>query len=255
MHQLLLRNIQNNLVIKGLPPAKYYLSKSKNFYKLIYQLTGIYPSNLQVFKIAFTHKSASRNLDRSKRLNNERLEFLGDAILASIVADFLYSYFPYKKEGFLTKLRARIVSREQLNEIALNMGLQFHIVSHSINGTKNIYGNALEALIGAIYVDKGYKKTKEFVIKRIIGSNINLKEIALTDSDYKSQIIEWAQKNKYDLIFEDEEVETTDHNNLHFTSIVKIGEQIMGKGKGLSKKEAQQNASHEALNNMHEVLS
>jgi len=243
-------------VLKGLPPAKYYFSKSKKFYKLIYQLTGIYPSNLQVFRIAFTHKSASRNLDRNKRLNNERLEFLGDAILASIVADFVYSYFPFKREGFLTKLRARIVSREQLNEIALSMGLQYHIVSqNSVNGTKNIYGNALEALIGAVYVDKGYKKTKEFVIKRIIDNNIDLKAIALTDSDYKSQVIEWAQKNKCNLIFEDEEVETTDHNNLYFTSVIKIDNQVLGKGKGLSKKEAQQSASREALNNVHEVLT
>ncbi|MBU8891355.1 MAG: ribonuclease III [Bacteroidales bacterium] len=232
----------------GIPPAKYYLSKNKKFYKLIFQLTGIYPSHLQVFEIAFTHKSASRNSDNTKKLNNERLEFLGDAILASVVADFLYSYFPFKKEGFLTKMRARIVSREQLNEIALNMGLQFHIISqNNINGTKNIYGNALEALIGAIYVDKGYKKTKEFIIKRIIKKNIDMKELSVTDSDYKSQVIEWAQKNKTNIIFEDEEIESTEQNNSYFTSAIKIDEKIFGKGKGLSKKEAQQNASKEAL--------
>ena len=237
-------------MLKSIPPAKYFLSKSKKFYKLIFRLTGIYPSNLQVFKIAFTHKSASRNFDRTRKLDNERLEFLGDAILASVVADFLYSYFPNKKEGFLTKMRARIVSREQLNEIALNIGLQFHVVSqNNINGTKNIYGNALEALIGAIYVDKGYEKTKEFVIKRIIDKNIDLKELAITDSDYKSQVIEWAQKNKIEIIFEDEEVESTEQNNLYFTSTIKVDDQILGKGKGFSKKEAQQNASREALNN------
>ena len=237
-------------MLKGIPPVKYYFSKSKKFYKLIFRLTGIYPSNLQVFQIAFTHKSASRNIDRTRSLNNERLEFLGDAILASIVADFLYTYFPYKKEGFLTKMRARIVSREQLNEIALNIGLQFHVVSqNNINDTKNIYGNALEALIGAIYVDKGYEKTKEFVINKIINKNIDLKELAITDSDYKSQIIEWAQKNKIEIIFEDEEVESTEQNNLSFTSTIKVDDQILGQGKGLAKKEAQQNASKEALNN------
>jgi ribonuclease-3 len=241
-------------VLKGIPPTKYYLSKSKKFYKLIFRLTGIYPSNLQVFKIAFTHKSASRNFDKTRNLDNERLEFLGDAILASIVADFLYSYFPYKKEGFLTKMRARIVSREQLNEIALNMGLQFHVVSQNkISGTKNIYGNALEALIGAIYVDKGYKKTKDFVIKRIINKNIDLKELAITDSDYKSQVIEWGQKNKIEIIFEDEEVESTEQNNLYFTSTIKVDDQLLGQGKGLSKKEAQQNASKEALNNTEDL--
>lgn len=235
-------------MLLALPPAKYYFSSNKKFYKLIYQLTGIYPSDIQVFKIAFTHKSASRSLEKSRRLNNERLEFLGDAILASVVADFLYSYFPFKKEGFLTKLRARIVSRDQLNDIALKMGLQYHIVAQNrINGTKNIYGNALEALIGAIYVDKGYKRTKEFVIQKIINNNIDLVKLAFTDSDYKSQVIEWAQKNKIEIIFEDEEIESTDHNNLYFTSTIKVDNHILGSGKGLSKKEAQQNASKEAL--------
>ncbi len=235
-------------MLKGLLPLKYYFSKSKKFYYLIFQLTGIYPSNLQVYKIAFTHKSASRSFDNTKKLNNERLEFLGDAILASIIADFLYSYFPYRREGFLTKMRARIVSREQLNEIALNMGLQFHIVSQNkITGTKNIYGNALEALIGAIYVDKGYEKTKKFVLKRILDKNINLQELALNDSDYKSQVIEWAQKNKIELVFEDEEVESTDQTNLYFTSTIKLDNHVVGRGKGYSKKEAQQNASKEAL--------
>lgn len=235
-------------MFKSLPPVKYYFSDSKKYYNLIFQLTGIYPSNLQVYKIAFIHKSASRSLDKTKRINNERLEFLGDAILASIIADFLYSYFPYRKEGFLTKMRARIVSREQLNDIALSMGLQFHIVSQNkINGTKNIYGNALEALIGAIYIDKGYTTTKKFVLKKILDKNIDLQELALTDSDYKSQVIEWAQKNKVDLVFENEEVDSTEKSHLHFTSTIKLDDRILGQGKGSSKKEAQQSASKEAL--------
>ncbi len=236
----------------GLPPVKYYFSKDKRFYKLIHQLTGLYPSNLQVFKVAFIHKSASKSFDR-KRLNNERLEFLGDAILASIVADFLYAYFPFKKEGFLTKMRARIVSRDQLNEIALKMGLQFHIVAQNkINGTKNIYGNALEALIGAVYVDKGYKKTKNYVLKKVIENNIDLYKLAFTDSDYKSQVIEWAQKNKLEINYEDEEVESTEQNSLYFTSVIKLDDHILGRGKGASKKEAQQRASKQALDNTEE---
>ena len=229
-------------------PIKYYFSKDKKFYRLIYQLTGVLPSNTQIYKIAFTHKSATRFSSKSRPFNNERLEFLGDAILASIVAEYLFSSFPYKKEGFLTKMRARIVSRDQLNEIALDMGLQFHIVSQSrINGTKNIYGNALEALIGAIYLDKGYKKTKKFIIKRLINQNIDLKELAKKDSDYKSQLIEWAQKNKIEMNFNDEEVDSTEHNNLYFISEVIIDNKVVGKGKGFSKKEAQQHASKEAL--------
>jgi len=213
-------------------------------------MTGMYPTNIDVYKVAFIHKSAVRNENGNKNLNNERLEFLGDAILASVVADYLFKFYPYQKEGFLTKLRARIVNREQLNEVALNMGLQYHIVAQSrFNGTKNVYGNALEALIGAVYIDKGYDKTKEFILKKIILKYIDVKDLAEHDSDYKSQLIEWAQKHKFDIAFEDEEVESTEQSSLFFTSIVKVQDKILGQGKGLSKKEAQQKASHQALNN------
>jgi len=236
-------------VFRKIPPLKYYFSDDRKFYKLIFRLTGFYPKNIQVFKVAFTHKSASRFFTKTKNYNNERLEFLGDAILAAVVADFLFSYFPYKKEGFLTKLRARIVSREQLNEIAQNMGLQYHVVSQSkINGTRNIYGNALEALIGAIFIDRGYEKTRSFIIQQLISKNIDLNELSQHDSDYKSQLIEWAQKNKLEIYFDDDEVESTEHSSLYFTSEVRLADKILGKGKGLSKKEAQQNAAKEALN-------
>ena len=229
-------------------PLRYYLSKDKEYYKLIYQLVGLYPSNLQVYKIAFTHKSAARHMEHNKRLNNERLEFLGDAILAAVIADSLFTRFPYKREGFLTKLRARIVSRERLNKIALEMGLQNYIIAQNkIIGTKNIYGNALEALIGAVYVDKGFEKTKKFIVERLINTYIDLEKLSCTNSDYKSQLIEWAQKNKYDLYFSDEEIESTETCKQYFTSQVIINEDSLGVGKGFSKKEAQQKASRQAL--------
>lgn len=237
-------------MLKLFSRIKYFWSKDKRFYQLVYRMTGIYPTNIYIYKVAFIHKSAVRSDNSDKNLNNERLEFLGDAILASVVADYLFKFYPYQKEGFLTKLRARIVNREQLNDIALNMGLQYHIVAQSrLNGTKNVYGNALEALIGAVYIDKGYDRTKEFILKKIILKYIDVKDLAEHDSDYKSQLIEWAQKNKLEIVFDDEEVESTEHSNLYFTSAVKINDKILGQGKGLSKKEAQQKASHQALNN------
>lgn len=243
------------MVLAHIPPLKYYFSKEKKFYKLIHFLTGMYPGNLKVYQIAFTHKSASIVSDNHKFINNERLEFLGDAMLAAVIADYLFSYFPYKQEGFLTKMRARIVSREQLNEIALNLGLQYHIVAQTkINGTKNIYGNALEAFIGAIYMDKGYRKTKQFIVEKIIKGNINLYELIKNNSDYKSQIIEWAQKNKLSVQFIDEEIESTETTVQFFTSTIKVDDQILGTGKGTSKKEAQQHASHMALDKI-SVLS
>jgi len=175
--------------------------------------------------------------------------------LAAVIADYLFSYFPFKKEGFLTKIRARIVSREQLNEIAIKMGFQDLVVSQMrINGTKNIYGNAFEALIGAIYIDKGYKKTKKFIINRIIKKHINISELILTDSDYKSQLIELAQKNKLEILFEDSDAQPIEQNVPYFNSTITLNGQILGNGTGSSKKEAQQNASREALVKIIEFL-
>ncbi len=237
------------------PLLTYFISGNKDFKRKLYRLTGFYPSNYKVYKIAFTHKSASIQFDNDKYINNERLEYLGDAILAAVIADYLFSYFPFKKEGFLTKIRARIVSRDQLNEIAIKLGLQDLIVSQiKINGTKNIYGNAFEALIGAIYIDKGYKKTKRFIIKRIIKKYININELIQVDSDYKSKLIELAQKNKLEIIFEDTEGEMNEQNTPIFKSSVKLNNKIFGKGTGNSKKEAQQGASREALTKTIEFL-
>ncbi len=224
------------------------LAKEKLFYKSLRRLLGFYPRNIEVFKIALTHKSASLKREGGKFMNNERLEYLGDAILDAVIAEYLYENFPEQEEGFLTKMRARIVSREKLNEIACQLGINKLVRSHiPNNGTKNIYGNALEALIGAVFIDSNYKKTKKFINARIIERYIDLSELKTQDPDYKSKLIEWAQKNKKEIHFENQENRLSTDQTNGFISFVFLEDQEIGSGTGLSKKEAQQHAAHQAL--------
>lgn len=231
------------------PSYKYLFSSNREFYFFVKDLVGYYPRNIEVFSEAFVHKSASNYIEKYKDINNERLEYLGDAILDAVIADFLYSVYPKMKEGFLTKMRSRLVSREQMNQLAEKMGLDQYIIKFlNSSKTKNIYGNALEALIGAVYIDGGYERTKSFIIKKIIRKHIDLEELIHNDTDYKSQLIEWAQKNKQNVVFEDiENGANIDGLNNGFSSEIITSNMVIGKGIGQSKKEAQQNAAREAL--------
>lgn len=183
-------------------------------------------------------------------VNNERLEFLGDAILGAVIADFLYNRFPQQDEGFLTKNRSKLVNRAFLTRLTFDMGLNVFIDS---NTTKNIdkshiYGDALEALIGAIYLDRGFLQAKYFVTKKILSQFVNLNEIEQKDTNFKSQLIEWSQKNKKEVVFETtEEVAKDKSKPPLFIAVVKVDNKIFGKGTGTSKKEAQQNAARETL--------
>ena len=182
-------------------------------------------------------------------VNNERLEYLGDAILNAIAAEFIYREFENTDEGFMTKLRSRIVKRKNLNSTAINMGIPLLITSHlhPANSSKHLYGNALEALIGAIYLDRGYNYATRFFIKRMIGRHIDLKSLARKDSDYKSQLIEWAQKNKREVVFLSNEEYDSKSQAPIFKSTVKIEQMESGMGNGDSKKEAEQQAAKVAL--------
>ena len=214
------------------------------------------PGNLKLYEVAFIHKSASVISKTGQTVNNERLEFLGDAILDSIIADYLYSMFPNKDEGFLTQLRSKIVKRKQLNKLAIKIGVSSLLVSNtnSEQSKQNLLGNALEALIGAIYLDKGYRRTQRFVIHMIMKRYLDLEKIARKESDFKSRLIEWAQKNKHDIRFismEDDKIDTDDNV---FVSRVMITGQQLGFGKGLSKKDAEQQAAEQALDSVLEEL-
>ena len=173
----------------------YYLSPDKNLAKRLRSLLGFTPSNLGLFKLAFYHKSAS-----SEKLyaiqSNERLEYLGDAVLGTIVAEYLFKKYPNNNEGFLTKMRSKIVKRKSLNKIADKMGLDVLLSEYnSTRLSRSMLGNALEALVGAVYLESGYPQTKRYVINKILRGYLDIHELETFDDNYKSQLLEWCQKN------------------------------------------------------------
>ena len=228
--------------------------KGKEPYLSFYTILGFYPDRIHLYKEAMTHRSSSIRSKKGKWVNNERLEFLGDAILDAIVADILYKQFEQKKEGFLTSTRSRIVQRETLNKIAMEMGLDKLIISSTRNlaHNTNIYGDALEALIGAIYLDQGYRVAKRFVFETLIRQHLNMDKMLKSEVDFKSRLIEWGQKNKVDVLFEVVNASYDTQNNPVFESCVMVGGMNIGSGKGYSKKESHQVAAKIAIRNLRE---
>ncbi len=229
---------------------KLFSSPRKEFYLFLKDLLGFYPVNLKLYDLAFVHRSASVPDSQGNLINNERLEFLGDAILGAIIADFLYNRFPQQDEGFLTKNRSKLVNRTFLTRLTFDMGLNVFIDSNTTRNIdkSHIYGDALEALIGAIYLDTDYQTTKFFVTKKILSQFVNMNEIEQKDSNFKSQLIEWSQKNKKELKFETIEEHANDKSKQpKFIATVLIDNTEMGRGTGTSKKEAHQNAAREVL--------
>ena len=183
---------------------KLFSSPRKGFYLFLKRLLGFYPVNLKFYDLAFIHRSASITDSQGNLINNERLEYLGDAILGAVIADFLYNRFPQEDEGFLTKMRSKLVNRSFLTQLTFDMGLNDFIQSNATNAAdkSHIYGDALEALIGAIYLDKDYQTAKFFVTKKILSKYVNMYRIEKLDNNFKSQLIEWGQKNKKTVNFE-----------------------------------------------------
>ena len=213
---------------------------------MIKSITNVYPLNIEYYRLAFQHSSLMVKNQKGIPLNNERLEFLGDAVLGETIAYDLFIKYPDKDEGLLTKIRSRIVNRSNLNNIALKMGLDKLIKAkpHSNIPFTHIPGDALEALIGAIYVDQGSKTARKFIRKKILSEQIDLDAIVDTDTNYKSLLIEWGQKYKYEIKFVTEEF--SNHNlpdRESFIAKVYAGDILLGEGKGNTKKEAHQHAA------------
>ncbi|WP_372752040.1 ribonuclease III [Labilibaculum sp.] len=232
---------------------KLFFYPEREFYGLFFDSLGIEPINSDLYELAFIHKSATIK-KKGYGFNNERLEYLGDAILGAVIADILYKYFPNQDEGFLTQIRSKIVSRESLNKLAVKIELDKQVVSNvNLNNNKHIYGDAFEAFIGAIYLDQGYDRTRKFIENKIFRDYINLEEVVTVETNFKSKLIEWAQKNKKDIYFDTHDGGVDKELRLPlFMSEVEVEEVKMGRGKGTSKKEAQQNAAQEALTRIRE---
>ncbi len=227
----------------------FFLKNKRRFYFELKRILGFQPGNIQIYELAFVHKSASFTLPDGSLVNNERLEYLGDAILDAVVADHLFNIFPHRDEGFLSQMRSKIVKRKYLNQLAKKIGIHGLIIANTDSSErgKHIYGDAFEALVGAVYLDKGYKRTRKFIINNIINKHINMDSLETTESDFKSRLIEWAQKKHQEIVFESFEEYAEGARVPVFVAEVKIDEKPMGSGRGNSKKEAEQNAAGIAL--------
>lgn len=223
----------------------HLFSPNKELLAQLVHLLGYVPKHLPYYQLALMHRSQIEEIAH----NNERLEFLGDAILGSIVAEYLFKKYPYQSEGYLTELRSRIVRRETLNNVALRMGLH-KLVKYNQNdkglSRSHIFGNALEALIGAVYLDQGFSKTKSFILKQIIKPYIDVELLASTDTNYKNKLLSWSQRNNKDISF-DTINETNEGSRKVFTiGIILDGEKV-AEGTGYNKKEAGQVAAQNAI--------
>jgi ribonuclease-3 len=225
-----------------------YIPDRHEFRSGLKKILGFRTLNLSIYEVAFIHRSASLTLPDGQRINNERLEFLGDAVLDAILSDYLFATFPDESEGFMTKIRSRIVNRDVLNQLAVSMGIDKLLLSNvsSSHNTRNLYGDALEALIGAVFLDKGFRKTEKLFIRKVFGRYLNLEKIVSTDTDYKSLVFEWVQKHKSLITFTYNEEYDFNLKKSVFSTTLIINAEVAGTGMGASKKEAEQEASRNA---------
>ena len=217
--------------------------KKDEYASTLERIIGFYPHQVSIYKQAFLHKSILQNTELQSFESNERLEFLGDAVLDSVISDYLYHKFPKKDEGYLTKLRSRLVSRQMLNGLGVKIGLQELMQSNLERASKSVYGDALEALIGAIYLDKGYTFAQKFIEERLIQNHIDIEELIQTESDFKSRVIEWCQKEKLRFEFKISQSEET--NEKMYTAELLINGKLKGKGIAFTKKQAEQAAAEQ----------
>lgn len=228
-----------------LRPIKRNYGQDRDYYKIVDDMFGFIPHNIELYKLALIHKSASLVLDDGSTINNERLEFLGDAVIETVTSDYLFIEYPDRDEGFLTQMRSRIVSRQSLNALAVELGLDTHVISNSAATftQKHIYGDAFEAMMGAIYLDQGYEFVNRLLINKLYYEHLNMDDLTRSETDYKSRLIEWCQKNHHRIEFRTEHDKGYSAAHPVFVSTVLIDGMETGRGTGDSKKLAEQQAA------------
>ena len=228
-------------------PLRAYFSGDRQLIIGIKNIFGYYPGNIFLYKLAFQHRSIAQQSFNGSKVNNERLEYLGDAILGAIVADYLFKMFPFKDEGFLTEMRSKMVSRVQLNKLSHKLGIDNYIQTavENNNHFRSIKGDAFEALIGAMYLDKGYAFTKRIVIGKIIKFYFDIEDLENTDTNFKSKLIEWSQREKRNVEFVVKAENGTGYNKQYVVEVL-IDKIPSGEGCDFSIKGAEQGAAEKA---------
>jgi ribonuclease III len=239
-------------IFKGL---KNYFSSDKEFIFSIRNVFGFFPGNVSLYKLAFLHRSVLVETNGHK-LSNERLEYLGDAVLSSIVADYLFKKFPYKDEGFLTEMRSKIVSRDQLNKLSRKLGLEKFIrFNHdSKNSFRSMEGDAFEAFIGALYLDKGYNFTRKVFVNRILSVHFDIDELINVEVNYKSRLIEWSQKERKEVNF-NVVTEVGSGSGKQYIVEVLVENHLAATGQDYSIKGAEKIAAEKAYSSLHKSLA
>lgn len=229
--------------------VKLLFRKDKELYSSLHSIMGFYPRNIELYRCALAHRSSSFKGKDGHLKNNERLEFLGDAIIEAAVSDIIYRHFANKDEGFLTNTRSKLVQRETLGKISAELGLDRLVRANGRMGGHNNYmgGNAFEALVGAIYLDRGYRCAFRFIQKRILTKHVNIDKVAKREVNFKSKVLEWTQRNHLEIDFRVSDTLKPGTDAPVFTSQVLIEGVVTGQGTGYSKKESQQNAARDTL--------
>lgn len=236
------------MIVNSLQRIKIYFSTDKEIYHSIKNIFGFYPGNIFLYQLALRHRSAAKEISEGVKMSNERLEYLGDAILGAVVADYLFKKFPLKDEGFLTDMRSKIVSRSSLNKLSQKLGIDklIQVDADQNKHFRSINGDALEALVGALFLDKGYDYSRHILINRVIAVHYDLDELEKSEMNHKSTLLEYCQKNKLNLEYKVIKELGTGYRK-QFEVEVLVDEKQMAKARDYSIKGAEKLAAEKAF--------